>query len=53
MDESDRPSTSTPPPFSTLTGIRFSRTITETDNAGCTLSHQTSDDGDQNRSVHR
>lgn len=48
VDKSDQQSTSTPPPLTTLTGIRCSTAhITETDNAWLySLSHQTNDDGE-------
>ena len=48
VDKSDQQSTSTPPPLTTLTGIRCSTEhITETDNAWLySLSHQTNDDGE-------
>ncbi len=48
VDDSDQQSTCTPPPLTTLTGIRCSTAhITETDNAWLySLSHQTSDFGE-------
>ena len=48
VDKSDQQSTSTPPPLTTLTGIRCSTAhITETDNAWLySLSHQTRDVGE-------
>lgn len=48
VDDSDQQSTCTPPPLTTLTGIRCSTAhITETDNARLySLSHQTSDFGE-------
>ncbi|WP_249826221.1 DUF5983 family protein, partial [Escherichia coli] len=48
VDESNQQSTYTPPPFTTLSGIRCSTAhITETDNAWLySLSHQTSDFGE-------
>ncbi len=48
VDESDQQSTCTPPPFTTLSGIRCSTAhITETDNAWLySLLHQTSDFGE-------
>ncbi|EFH6906367.1 DUF5983 family protein [Escherichia coli] len=48
VDESNQQSTCTPPPFTSLSGIRCSTAhITETDNAWLySLSHQTSDFGE-------